>query len=47
MEKSQFICMMLGRMALDAALGIPGLSNASHIGDRFISIPFSISTLLG
>lgn len=39
--------MMLGKMALDADMGLPGLSNASHIGDRFINIPFSISAVLG
>lgn len=39
--------MMLGRIALAAGVDLPGLSNASHIDDRFINIPFSISAALG
>lgn len=46
-ERSHLSCMMLGRIALAAGVGLPGLSNASHIDDRFINIPFSISAALG
>lgn len=39
--------MMLARMALAAGVGLPGLSNASHIDDSSTNIPAPISAVLG